>query len=136
MVPGFMQAEQPELGKYPKILKSGNYTITMLRIGKDDSVMLIKVDGIDNNFDGQIFKHTKICENTNCTAYKYETVEIPGHKRWWTIQITRSWGDYDNIVFYPPGVEKKHDASESKRPDSFDPVKFFNEYKAQLVKRK
>lgn len=129
-------ADQPELGKYPQILKAGDYTITMLKIGKDESTVLIKVDGLDNDFDGQIFKHTKICENTTCTSYKYETVEIPGKKRWWTIQSSRPWGDYDSMIFYPPGIDKKQDVYSGKRPESFDSSRFYKEYEGQLAIRK
>ena len=117
--------KQPELGKYPSVFTSlDGHTVTMLRLGKDDSTMLIKVDGIDNDFDGKIFKHTKICENTNCTTYKYETKEIPGKERWWTVRSSNSYGSYDDMSLYPPGVNKKSSIGASRRPDSFDAKNF------------
>ena len=134
--PVFSQAAKPELGKYPQVFASGGYTVTMLRLGKDDSTVLIKVVGIDNAFDGQIYKHTKICENTTCTTFKFETDEIPGKKRWWTLQSTRPWGEYDSMSFYPPGVDKKLGISPSRAPESFDSEKFYQEYLGQKALRK
>ncbi len=134
--PAFSQAEQPELGKYPQVFVSGSYTVTMLRLGKDDSTVLIKVLGIDNAHDGQIYKHTKICENTTCTTFKFETKEMPGKAHWWTLQSTRPWGDYDNMSFYPPGIDKKMGISPTKAPDNFDPEKFYQEYLGQKALRK
>lgn len=132
-MPSFAQAEAPpELGKYPTVYQSSDgHTVTVLRLGKDDGTVLIKVDGIDNNLDGKIFKHTKICENTNCTTYKYETKEIPGKERWWTLQSSRQWGSYDDVSLYPPGVEKKYPVSAGKRPDSFDAENFYQQYLGQ-----
>ncbi len=134
--PVFGHADKPELGKYPQVFSSGEYTVTMLRLGKDDSTVLIKVDGLDNAFDGQIYKHTKICENTTCTTFKYETKEIPGKARWWTLQSSRPWGDYDNMSFYPPGIDKKLGISARQRPNNFDPGKFYQEYLGQKALRK
>lgn len=130
------QAAKPEIGKYPKVFESGNYTVTMLRLGKDDDSVLIKVTGIDNELDGQIYKHSKICENTPCTTFKYETAEIPGKKRWWTLQFTRPWGDYDEITLFPPGIDKKHRAHPTKAPEGFDVEKFYQEYLGQQALRK
>lgn len=133
---GQVNAAQPELGKYPKIFSADNYKITLLRIGKDESTVLIKVDGIDNEFDGQIFMHTKICDNTPCTSYKYETKEIPGKARWWTIQSSRPWGDFDSMSFYAPGIDERHYLSADRRPDKFDPNNFYQEYLGQKALRK
>lgn len=134
--PIFGQAAQPELGKYPQVFVSDGYTVTMLRLGKDDSSALIKVDGIDNAFDGQIYQHSKICENTPCTTFKYETKEIPGKARWWTLRSSRPWGEYDSMSFYPPGVDKKHSIGSAQRPDKFDSEKFYQEYLGQKALRK
>jgi hypothetical protein len=133
---GCLSAAQPELGKYPKIFSTGEYTVTMLRFGEDDSTVLLKVDGIDNKFDGQIFLHKKLCDNTPCTSYKYETKEIPGKERWWTFQSHRSWGSYDELSLFPPGIDKKHGLSSAKRPDKFDPNGFYQEYLGQKALRK
>jgi hypothetical protein len=135
-LPNIVLAAPPELGKYPQVFKSGSYIVTVLRVGKDESTLLIKVDGLDNAFDGQIYKHTQICENTACTNYKYETTEIPGKKRWWTIQSSRPWGDYDSMILYPPGIDKKQELYKDNRPESFDPLKFYMEYEGQLAIRK
>jgi len=132
LAPSCLLADNQEVGKYPKMFKSGDYTITILRLGKEeDKTVLIKVDGIDNEFDGQIFKHETKCDNTNCTSYKLETKEIPGKEKWWTIQSSRSWGSYDNLVFYPPGIDKKSEIYEIKRPEQFDSNKFYKEYLGQ-----
>lgn len=136
ILPAYSQAEQPELGKYPQIFSVDGYTVTLLRLGKDETTVLIKVDGIDNAFDGQIYKHTKICENTPCTTYKFETTEIPGKQRWWTIQSSRPWGDYDSMSFYPPGIDKKYSLRQGARPDGFDSKKFYQEYLGQKALRK
>lgn len=130
--PIFGQAAQPELGKYPQVFVSDGHTVTMLRLGKDDSSVLIKVDGIDNAFDGQIYQHSKICENTTCTTFKYETKEIPGKARWWTLRSS----EYDSMIFYPPGVDKKHSIGSAQRPDKFDSEKFYQEYLGQKALRK
>ena len=132
---GFAQADEPKLGKYPKMFQADYYEVTMLRLGEDDSTVLIKVDGIDNDFDGQIFLHKKLCDNTECTNYKYETTEIPGKTRWWTVQSTRSWGDYDNMILYPPGINKKSELYSSSRPDGFDSSAFYQEYLGQKALR-
>ena len=132
----FATAEPIELGKYPKVFSAGYYKVTMLRLGKGEDTVLIKVDGIDNEFDGQIYLHKRICDNTRCTNYKYETKEIPGKSRWWTIQSQRSWGNYDSMIFYPPGIDKKHDLGVDRRPDSFDPDAFYQEYLGQKALRK
>ncbi len=136
LVPIYSQAVQPELGKYPQMFSGDDYTITLLRLGKDETTVLIKVDGVDNAFDGQIYKHTKICGNTACTNYKFETKDIPGKKRWWTIQSNRQWGEYDSMSFYPPGINKKHYISADRRPKDFDSQKFYQEYLGQKALRK
>ncbi len=129
-------AENPEVGKYPTMFKSGDYTITMLRLGKkEDKTVLIKVDGIDNDFDGQIYKHITKCNNTNCTSYNLETAEIPGKKSWWTIQSLKSWGNYDNLSFYPPGINKKSRIYKINRPEKFDSNQFYQEYLGQKALR-
>lgn len=121
--------KKPELGKYATVYSSSDgHTVTMLRLGKDDSTMLIKVEGIDNDFDGKIFKHTKICENTNCTTYKYETKEIPGKERWWTVRSSDLYGGYEDMTLYPPGINKKSSLGRAARPDSFDAEKFYQQY--------
>jgi len=130
-------ANYEEIGKYPKVFESGDYIITMLRLGKEeDKIVLIKVDGLDNQFDGQIFKHHTKCDNTKCTVYKLETNEIPGKKRWWTIHSTESWGNYENLIFYPPGINKKSQLYKSQRPKQFDANKFYKEYLGQKALRK
>ena len=129
-------AKTPELGKYPKAYSSGDYKVTLLRIGKaEENTVLIKVDGIDNEFDGEIYKHIKKCDTTDCNSFKYETTEIPGKKRWWTIQQSSQWG-YGNLKFFPPGIDKEHYLSTEKRPKDFNPEKFYNEYQGQIKKRK
>jgi ribosomal protein L35AE/L33A len=132
---GYANAEQPELGKYPKVFSADDYTVTMLRLGKDDSSVLIKVDGIDNQFDGQIYLHKKVCLNTSCANYRYETTEIPGKEKWGTIWSVRSWGNYDEVSFYPPGIDKKHGLYKDKRPDNFDSNGFYKEYLGQKALR-
>lgn len=134
--PAIGHSDKPELGKYPQVYAAAGYTITLLRLGKDDSTVLIKVVGIDNAFDGQIYKHKKICENTTCTTFKYETNEIPGKERWWTIQSSRPWGDYDSMNFYPPGIDKKFSIGPAKAPDNFEAEKFYQEYLGQKALRK
>lgn len=135
-IPNILLAEVPTIGKYPTMFKSGVYTITMLRLGEEsNNTVLIKVDGIDNSFDGQIYKHVKQCENTNCTSYKYETKEIPGKEHWWTIQARDSWGDYENTSFYPPGISKKSSIYKIKRPANFDANKFYKDYLGQVALR-
>ncbi len=124
-------AEQPALGKYPRLFVAGGYRVTILRIGQDDSSVLIKVDGIDNGLDGQIFLHKKLCDNKRCTNYKYETTEIPGNVRWWTIQSHRQRDDVDSMILYPPGVDKKYALHPDKRPDSFDAKAFYHTYLGQ-----
>lgn len=138
LLPAFVQAEnQPKLGKYPTVLfSSEGHTVTIVRLGNDDNTALIKVDGIDNDLDGKILKHTKICENTDCTTFKYETKEIPGKERWWTLRSSRQWGSYDEVSLYPPGVEKKFPVSTGKRPDQFDSEKFYQQYLGQKASTK
>ena len=136
VLPVYSQAEQPELGKYPQMFSGDDYKITLLRVGKDETTVLIKVDGVDNAFDGQIYMHTKLCDNTACTSYKYETTEIPGKEKWWTIQSSRPWGDYDSMSFYPPGIDKKYSIGAGNRPDGFDSQKFYQEYLGQKALRK
>lgn len=128
-------ANEPELGKYPVVFTGEQYTVTMLRIGKDESTVLIKVVGIDNPFDGQIYKHSRICENTPCTTYKYETKEIPGKARWWTIQASRSWGDSEQLSLFPPGIDKKYGIYRNKQPVDFNAKQFYQEYLGQKTLR-
>jgi hypothetical protein len=129
-------ADAPKVGKYPKVFKSKDYTVTMVKLGAtDDKVFLVKVDGLDNDFDGQIFKHETKCNNTRCTSYKLETKEIPGKKRWWTIQSTNSWGSYDGLILYPPGIDKKSDLFQVERPEKFDSKAFYQAYLGQKTQR-
>ena len=129
-------ATQPELGKYPTVYEGDDYVVTVLRIGaKEAKTALIKVEGIDNELDGEIYLHVKKCDNVKCTDYKYETKEIPNTKRWWTVQSNRSWGEYDNIIMYPPGIDKKTSIHKVKRPKDFDSNKFYSEYLGQKTKR-
>lgn len=132
LIPGLSQAKSPpELGKYPTVYQSAEgHTVTVLRLGKDESAVLIRVDGIDSNLDGRIFKHTRICENTPCTTYKYETKEVPSRERWWTLRSSRQWGS-DEVSLYPPGVEKKYALYSGKRPEGFDAQKFYEQYLGQ-----
>jgi ribosomal protein L35AE/L33A len=97
--------------------------------------VLIKVDGIDNQFDGQIYLHKKVCLNTSCTNYRYETSEIPGKGNWRTVWSIRSWGNHDEVSFYPPGIDKKHGLYKAKRPDKFDSNVFYKEYLGQKALR-
>lgn len=130
-------AGKVELGKYPQVFQSGDMIVTMLRVGKEkDNTVLIKVDGIDNQHDGQIYKHKKKCDNKRCTSYKFETKEIKGKKRWWTFQSSRSWGEYSYVTFFPPGISKKHGIYKTSRPKGFDPEKFYKEYLGQKALRK
>jgi hypothetical protein len=129
-------ADQPKLGKYPTVYEGDDYVVTILKIGsKEEKTVLIKVDGIDNDFDGEIYLHGTICDNTDCSNYKYETTEIPGKEKWWTVQSTRSWGEYDNVILYPPGINKKTPISKVKRPKDFDSEKFYSEYLGQKARR-
>ncbi len=129
-------AEEQILGKYPKVYTGDEYVVTILRLGKtEDKTALIKVDGIDNDYDGQIYKHTKKCDNQKCTDFKYETKEIPGKKRWWTIQTVSSWADNESLVVYPPGIDKKTTIFKIKRPKDFDKEKFYKEYLGQKAIR-
>ena len=129
-------AETPNIGKYPTMFQADDYTVTMLRIGdKEDKVFLIKVDGIDNEFDGQIFKHETKCNVKRCTSYKLETKEIPGKKRWWTIQSTSTWGNYDGLILYPPGIKQKSNLYKVDRPKKFDAQAFYQTYLGQLTQR-
>lgn len=129
-------AADPEIGKYPSVYEGSDYVVTMLRIGEASrETVLIKVEGVDNDLDGEIFLYTKKCDNTRCTDYKYETLEISGKERWWTIQVSTSYG-YENIVMFPPGIDKKTGIRKVKRPKSFDSSKFYKEYLAQKTLRK
>ena len=125
-----------KLGKYPQIFKTDDHMVTMLRIGDtDDKTFLIKVVGVDNEFDGQIYLHQTKCHDTRCSSYVMETKEIPGKAKWWTIQSTSSWTDFDNLTLFPPGVEKRSNLSKVERPDDFDSAAFFEEYLAQKTMR-
>lgn len=125
-----------KLGKYPQIYKSNDYKVTMLRIGDaDDKTLLIKVDGVDNDFDGQIYFHETKCHDTRCSSYVMETKEIPGKAKWWTIQSTSSWSDFDNLTLFPPGVDKRSNLMKTDRPDDFDANAFYQEYLAQKTMR-
>jgi len=135
--PGLALAGAPEPGKYPTVYEGGDYVVTMLRLGEEaKKTVLIKVDGIDNKFDGEIYLHTKKCDNTQCTNYKYETHEIPAQDKWWTVQVTKGYGDYENIIMYPPGVDKKTSLHKVKRPKEFDSEKFYKKYLGQKTLRK
>ncbi|VAW65377.1 hypothetical protein MNBD_GAMMA09-2950 [hydrothermal vent metagenome] len=137
LTPTLSFAEPPELGKYPEVYEGSDYVITLLRLGeKEKKTVLIKVDGIDNDFDGQIYLHTKKCDNRPCTAFKYETKEIPGKKKWATIQTTSSWGSQNNLIMYPPGINTKSSIYKVKRPKGFDSQKFYDEYQGQKAIRK
>lgn len=136
LLPSYVLMAAPQIGKYPNVYMSGDYIVTVVRLGADsDNTVLIKVDGIDNDFDGQIFKHIKKCDNKSCTSFKYETREIPQKKRWWTIQAASSWGDA-SLILYPPGIDKKSYLSKTKRPAKFDTQKFYKEYLRQKSSRK
>lgn len=127
---------RPELGKYPQVYSSGNYKVTWLRIGKEsEKKVLIKVTGVDNEHDGQIFLHEMKCDVSNCTSFKYETKEIPGKERWWTIQQTPNW-DRPILKLFPPGIDKEGRLYELERPKDFDPNAFYDLYTAQKSKRK
>ena len=126
---------QPEIGKYPHQYTSGDYVVTILRLGDESkNTALIKVDGIDNKHDGQIYKHTKKCQNKQCTSYIYETTEIPNKKTWWTINASISYA-HTNLNFFPPTIDKKHSLNKSKRPKGFNSQKFYKEYLGQLALR-
>jgi hypothetical protein len=129
-------AGQSQLGKYPIVYEGDDYVVTILKIGNIESnTTLIKVNGIDNKFDGEIYLHIKKCDNTDCSNYKYETKEVPGKENWWTVQSTRSWGEYDNVILYPPGINKKISITKVKRPKDFDSDKFYSEYLGQKARR-
>lgn len=137
LLPAVVMAKAPDIGKYPNIYKSGDYIITALRFGPvEDKTVLIKVEGIDNEFDGQIYKHTKNCLNSRCSSYRLETSELPGHKRWWTIQSSTSYGRYENLIFFPPGIDKKSDIFKTKRSKNFNAALFYKEYLGQKALRK
>lgn len=102
---------------------------------EEDNTVLIKVDGLDSSFDGEIYKHVKKCDTSDCTSFKYETTEIPGKKRWWTIQQSTQWGD-EYMKFFPPGIDKEHSLKEEKRPKDFDSGKYYETYQNQLKTRK
>ncbi|TEW51489.1 hypothetical protein [Psychromonas algicola] len=125
-----------KLGKYPQIYKTSDYKVTMLRIGDaDDKTFLIKVDGVDNDFDGQIYFHETKCHDTRCSSYVMETKEIPGKAKWWTIQSTSSWSDFDNLTLFAPGIDQRANLTKSDRPDDFDANAFYQEYLAQKTMR-
>lgn len=131
-----LYASSPKMGKYPQVFQGGDYIVTMLRLGDtEDKTFLIKVDGIDNDFDGEIYKHITKCNNKRCTSYKLETSEIPGKKRWWTIQSKNSWGNNDGLVLYPPGVDKKSFLYKTKRPEDFNSKNFYQTYLGQKAQR-
>ena len=129
-------AAEPKLGKYPTVYEGGDYTVTMLRLGKTSKqTVLIKVDGLDNDFDGEIYLHNQKCDNKQCNNFKYETKQVPGKKRWWTIQASSSYGGYSNLSMYPPGIDKKTSIHKVKRPKGFDAKKFYKEYLGQKANR-
>jgi hypothetical protein len=129
-------AAEPELGKYPTVYEGNDYVVTLLNIGgKMEKSTLIKVEGIDSDLDGEIYLHVKKCDNIDCTNFKYETKEIPNKEKWWTLQSTRSWGEYDNVILYPPGINKKTSIHKVKRPKNFDSNKFYSEYLGQKARR-
>ena len=129
-------AAEPKLGKYPTVYEGGDYVVTMLRLGKKSAgTVLIKVDGIDNDFDGEIYLHKQKCDNKQCTNFKYETKQVPGKKKWWTVQSTSSHGGYSNLAMYPPGIDKKSSIHKVKRPKGFDAKKFYKEYLGQKANR-
>ncbi|HED36139.1 MAG TPA: hypothetical protein ENJ08_18240 [Gammaproteobacteria bacterium] len=136
-MPIISSSDTPEIGKYPSVYEGSDYVATILRLGKEsEKTVLIKVDGVDNDFDGEIYLHTQKCDNTRCTNYKYETHEIPGKEKWWTIQVTAGGYGYENIIMYPPGIDKKTGIYKVKRPKAFDASKFYKEYLAQKSLRK
>lgn len=126
-----VHADTPELGKYPKRFVADNYIVTMLRLGPaEDKTVLIQVSGIDNEFDNRIFKHKMICDTSDCLNYKYETNEIPGKERWWTVQQETSW-NYATQYFFPYGINQKYSLYETHRPNDFDAKAFYQTYIGQ-----
>ncbi len=129
--------DQLNLGKYPTIYNSDQHKVTLLRVGKtEENTVLIKIEGVDNEHDGQIFKHKKICLDTKCNSYKYETLEIPKKEKWWTIQAVQKYS-YTSVILYPPLINKKFQLKVSKkRVVKFNSKKFYDEYLGQLKQRK
>jgi len=137
MVPLMSVADRQELAKYPSVYEGSDYVLTMLRTGEHSrETVLIKVEGIDNDFDGQIYLHSKKCEDTRCTAYRYETSEVPGKARWWTVQSVGSSYGHENLIMYPPGIDTKTAIHKVKRPGGFNAEKFYAEYLGQKLLRK
>lgn len=138
MLSSFVSAEvtEPKLGKYPQVYQSGNYTVTLLRVGEvEQKNYLVRVEGIDNDFDGEIFLHRTLCDNTTCEKYKLETKQIPGKERWWTIQTTNDWASRTGLILYPPGIEQKQYLSKLERPKEFNPAAFYQAYLTQASRR-
>jgi hypothetical protein len=125
----------PELGKHPTHYVAGDYRVTTLRIGPDEEgTILVQTFGLDNDSDGKIYLHKKTCLNTACNIYRYETREIPGMARWWTIQAAIGFFG-EELSFFPPGIDQRMELRKVDRPSDFDPQVFYDDYVGQKAAR-
>ncbi len=130
-----------EHGKYINIYQADTYKVKMLRYGAEaDSQYLIKVTGIDNAQDGKIYLHTKKCDDTKCSTYKYVTTQVhkPDGKQWFTIYNPGGWynGDILQPYLVEPDKEKRLYLSKSVQTISGIEVQdFIDEYNKQQAKK-
>jgi hypothetical protein len=125
----------PELGERPTFYVAGDYRVTTLRIGPDDEgTILVQTVGLDNDSDGKIYLHRKTCLNSACSIYRYETREIPGMERWWTIQAAIGFFG-EELSFFPPEIDQRMELRQIDRPGDFNPQDFYDDYLGQKAAR-
>lgn len=131
LMAGVFSVQAETVGKIAEVYQGDNIKITFLRYGDaKNEEYLLQVSGIDNEFDGLILKHKKVCGNTDCSTFKMETKDLKGKKRWWTFHQEKVWGGSTYYAF-PYLIDKRVNLYKTKVDDKFNPLKFLETYKRQ-----
>lgn len=122
-----VQDQNPELGRYIDQYEgragARKLEVKVLRVGKkENEEVLIKVTGVDDPLDGQIFKYKKEWQSSDKhqNKYIYVTDQVPGKDRIATFHSDYSYGGqvlkvflldalYDPIYIYPKDYQENLD---------------------------
>lgn len=137
-IPAYSQ----ELGMYVEQFEaksdSGTFQIELLRIGrKGNGEMLIRISGVDDPLNEQIYKYRKVWENNEerLKTYKYVTVEIPDIDIHSTFQSENEYGDQVFKVYLLNSAHEAISVSPSSHPRNLNPSALYKEYIDQQNRR-
>lgn len=119
--------------------ESGTFLIELLRIGKEGSgEMLIRISGVDDPLNEQIYKYRKVWENNEerLKTYKYVTNEIPGTEIHTSFQSENEYGDQVFKLYLLNSPDEAIAVAPSTQPKNLNPDTIYAEYIEQKKKRK